>query len=297
MLYFGVLLSAAAAFFTIGAWLPLRRSGFIRARLHSRDARRQNKQEFRSGPTGQVGRMNRQVRTVLEGFGGPVERLIPVKHRESLALRLSNAGTTVISRPAGLLGAQLALSSAFPVVLAVLVRPGPWTLVCTACLGAYLPLFWLGRLIMRRRRRMSRVLPFAMDLLAVSVEAGLGFEAAMAKVVEKARGPLVEEFFQTLQEMRMGKSRREALRSLAHRVELPELTSFVITLIQADQLGTSIARVLRILSEQMRTKRSQQAEAMALRTPVKMLFPMIFFIFPAILVVLFGPVFLSGIFN
>ncbi|MCL4517340.1 MAG: type II secretion system F family protein [Firmicutes bacterium] len=297
MLYLGVLLSAAAAFFTVGAWLPLRRNGFIRARLHSKDARRQNKQGIESGSTGQAGRLNQQVRTVLEGLGRPVERLIPLKHRENLALRLFNAGTAVISRPAGFLGAQLALSLAFPAVLAVLVRPGPWTLLCAACLGAYLPLFWLGRLIVRRRRRMSRVLPFAMDLLAVSVEAGLGFDAALAKVVEKAKGPLVEEFFRTLQEMRMGKSRREALRSLAHRVELPELTSFVITLIQADQLGTSIARILRILSEQMRTKRGQQAEAMALRTPVKMLFPMIFFIFPALLVILFGPVFLSGIFR
>jgi tight adherence protein C len=136
-------------------------------------------------------------------------------------------------------------------------------------------------------------LPDVLDLLTVSVEAGLGFDQAVVKVIEKFKGPLAEEFHRTLQEVRMNKPRREALRALADRVGIDDLTAFIAALIQADQLGVSIAKVLRIQSDQMRIKRRQRAEEQAQKASIKMLFPLIFFIFPAMFIVLLGPAVLS----
>jgi tight adherence protein C len=123
----------------------------------------------------------------------------------------------------------------------------------------------------------------------VSVEAGLAFDSAIAKVVEKMTGPLPEEFQHTLQDIRVGKQRREALKDLGERNGVPDLEHFVSSLVQADTLGVSISKVLRIQSEQMRQRRKQRAEEMAMKAPVKLIFPMIFFIFPTIFVILLGP--------
>ncbi len=151
------------------------------------------------------------------------------------------------------------------------------------------PEFWLGRRIRARALAMVLQLPDALDLLTISVEAGLGFDAAMAKVVEKMDGPLVTEFRQALAEVRMGRTRREALRDVAARADAQPVTNFIGAIVQAEQLGVPIAKVLQIQSQQLRIERRQRAEEAAAKAPVKMLFPMVGCIFPTIFIVILGP--------
>ena len=139
------------------------------------------------------------------------------------------------------------------------------------------------------RQNVFRALPDALDLLTICVEAGLGFDAAMGKVNEKWENDLALEFGRVLQEIRLGKLRREALRDMADRLAVSELTSFVAAVIQSEQLGVSMAKVLRIQSDQMRVRRRQMAEEEAHRAPIKMIFPIALLIFPSILLVLLGP--------
>jgi tight adherence protein C len=150
---------------------------------------------------------------------------------------------------------------------------------------------WLRDQVSKRHFKITRELPYNLDLLTLSVEAGLDFQAAVDTVVKKGRqGPLSGEFALMLREMRMGKTRQEALRAMSDRVGLPALTQFVGALIQADRMGTSLGKVLRIQSTQLRVERTQRAEKLANEAPVKMLFPLIACIFPTVFLVLFGPI-------
>jgi tight adherence protein C len=151
------------------------------------------------------------------------------------------------------------------------------------------PEFWLGRRIQARSMAMILQLPDALDLLTISVEAGLGFDAALAKVVEKMEGPLVNEFRQALAEIRMGRSRRDALRDVVARADAQPVANFIGAIVQAEQLGVPIAKVLQIQSQQLRIERRQRAEEAAAKAPVKMLFPMVGCIFPTIFIVILGP--------
>jgi tight adherence protein C len=178
--------------------------------------------------------------------------------------------------------------------LALLISGGTFiTALLGALLGAALgylaPEFWLGRKIRARSMAMTLQLPDALDLLTISVEAGLGFDAALAKVVEKMEGPLVDEFRQALAEVRMGRTRREALRDLATRADAQPVSNFIGAIVQAEQLGVPIAKVLQIQSNQLRIERRQRAEEAAAKAPVKMLFPMVGCIFPTIFIVILGP--------
>jgi len=159
-------------------------------------------------------------------------------------------------------------------------------------LGFFLPSIWLGRRIKGRQDEIIKTLPDALDLLTISVEAGLPFDGAMQRVAEKWDNELSRGFQRLLTEMQVGKSRRDALRDMADRMDVPDVTSFVAALVQADQLGISIAKVLRIQAEQMRIKRRQRAEEKAQQAPIKMLLPMTFLIFPTILIIILGPAFL-----
>ena len=156
-------------------------------------------------------------------------------------------------------------------------------------LGYLAPEFWLGRKMRARSTAMMLQLPDALDLLTISVEAGLGFDAALAKVVEKMEGPLVDEFRQALAEVRMGRSRREALRDVSLRADSQPVSNFIGAIVQAEQLGVPIAKVLQIQSTQLRIERRQRAEEAAAKAPVKMLFPMVGCIFPTIFIVILGP--------
>ena len=161
-----------------------------------------------------------------------------------------------------------------------------------AALGIIGPDFYINSRI-RARGTMQAELPNVLDLLCVSVEAGLGFDSALVKLSERMQGPLVDEFSLVLHEMRIGESRAAALRNLSERVDVPEVSQFCRALIQADQLGIALSRILRVQSHDMRIKRQLTAEEKAMKAPVKMLFPTVIFIFPAMFVVALGPAMLD----
>jgi tight adherence protein C len=156
-------------------------------------------------------------------------------------------------------------------------------------IGFFLPEFWLSRRIKARQHMILRAVPDTLDLLTISVRAGLGFDGALAKVVEKVHGPLSDEFRRALAEVRMGKARRDALRDVVTRTDVPALTNFIGAIVQAEQLGVSISKVLQIQSEQLRIDRRQRAEEMAAKAPIKMLFPLVGCIFPSMFIVILGP--------
>jgi tight adherence protein C len=156
--------------------------------------------------------------------------------------------------------------------------------------GAFLlPDFLVSSRARRRKENVRADLPDALDLLAVSVEAGLGFDGAVAKLTEHMEGPLIDEFHFTLNEMRIGTSRQDALKRMAERVPAPELVAFVRALVQADQLGISLGRILRVQAADTRNRRQAAAEEKAMKAPIKMLFPTVLFIFPAMFLVILGP--------
>lgn len=158
-----------------------------------------------------------------------------------------------------------------------------------AILGWYMPWMLLRSMVDRRKDAIIKKLPDALDLMTICVDAGLTFNAAMQKVDEKWDDPLANEFGRVIHEMQLGKSRRQSLRDMSDRMDVPDVTSFIAAVLQADQLGVGIGKILRIQSEQMRVRRRQRAEEKAQQAPVKMLFPMVFLIFPSIFVVLLGP--------
>jgi tight adherence protein C len=160
-------------------------------------------------------------------------------------------------------------------------------------IGYLLPEFWLGNKIKARQKVILKMIPDSLDLLTISVRAGLGFDAALAKVVEKLPGPLSDEFRRALAEVRVGKSRREALRDMIPRTNVAPLSSFIGAIIQAETLGVSISKVLQVQSEQLRIERRQRAEEMAAKAPIKMLFPLVGCIFPALFIVILGPALIS----
>lgn len=168
-------------------------------------------------------------------------------------------------------------------------------------LGFYLPQFQLSRAITKRQKEVRKGLPDALDLLTICVEAGLSFDGAMAKVAEKWDNEISMAFARVIQEIQLGKLRREALRDMQANVGVSEMTSFVAAIIQSELLGVSMAKVLRVQADQMRVRRRQLAEEEAHKAPIKMLIPMAFLMFPSILIILLTPAILkiiqSGIFS
>jgi len=159
--------------------------------------------------------------------------------------------------------------------------------------GFLAPDFVVGMRARKRRDGIRAELPDALDLLAVSVEAGLGFDGAISKLIDHMDGPLTEEFGLTLNEIRIGESRQDALKKLSERADTPEISGFTRAIIQADQLGISLGRILRVQATDSRNKRQAAAEEKAMKAPIKMLFPTVLFIFPAMFLVILGPAFLN----
>ncbi|WP_006715440.1 type II secretion system F family protein [Desulfitobacterium metallireducens] len=156
-------------------------------------------------------------------------------------------------------------------------------------IGYLFPKSWSNAQMKKKQLEIERSLPDVLDLLTVSVEAGLGFDAALLKVVEKQKGALAEEFLKVLQEIKMGRPRRDALRDLSKRNPIEDLSNVVASLVQADQLGIPIAGVLRNQSKQIRQKHRQRAEEKAQKAPVKMMIPLVFFVFPSVFIIILGP--------
>lgn len=237
---------------------------------------------------------------LLERLQGLGRRVTGADQAERIRQQLDRAGNPtgwtidrvaagkILGTIAGVaLGAYLTLltGQGFAVVLLGLIGGG--------VLGFFAPNIWLHNTAQKREAQVLRDLPDAIDLLTISVEAGLGFDAALQQVARKTEGPLAGELTRVLQEMQIGRSRAEALRALGERTEVKDLKSFVSSLVQADAVGIPIGQVLRVQSAEMRTKRRQRAEEKAGQVPVKIMVPVILFILPCLLIVVIGPGILS----
>ncbi|RME29053.1 MAG: type II secretion system F family protein [Deltaproteobacteria bacterium] len=237
---------------------------------------------------------------VLRRLGALNRHLVWPSYERLVTKRVTAAGGLGGLRPEEMLALQEISAVLFGVVGLIVVNflrndmdieLGWWAVVLFVAFGFIYPMIWLRDQVKKRHFKIIRELPYNMDLLTLSVEAGLDFQAAVATVVAKGKkGPLTEEFGIMLRELRMGKTRAEALKNMADRVQLPSLSQFVAALLQAERMGTSLGKVLRIQSTQMRNERTQRAEKLANEAPVKMLFPLIVCIFPTVFMVLFAPI-------
>ncbi|GAP63717.1 tight adherence protein C [Ardenticatena maritima] len=239
----------------------------------------------------------RVLRPLIRSMAQAISRFTPQQVLENQRALLEAAGNPNNWTPADFLGVRglaAIVLGALPGILLFLSGASFLRVIGFsagfALLGFLLPGIWINRKIQDRRKQILKTLPDALDLMTISVEAGLGFDQAMSKVAEKwGDNELAKEFNRVITEIRLGKTRREALRDLAERTQVDEIRGFVAAVIQADQLGVSIAKVLRTQSEQMRIRRRQRAEEQAQQASIKMLFPLVFLIFPAIFIVLLGP--------
>ncbi len=239
--------------------------------------------------------IERVLLPLTTGLAEFVMRLSPGKGTEALQHKLDLAGNPYeITRLLGLRVLAALLLGGLGVTLFFVVEALPviqrvLLIIAGVGLGYYMPVLSLGSKIRKRQADIIKSLPDALDLLTICVEAGLGFDAAMGKVAEKWDNELSIAFVRLLQELQLGKLRREALRDMSDRMEVRDVGTFVAAIIQADQLGVSIAKVLRIQSDQMRMRRRQRAEELARQAGIKMIPAIAFLIFPAIFVVLQGP--------
>ena len=238
----------------------------------------------------------RMVQPVLGKLSAAAMRFTPAGNLQAVQERLATAGRPWGINASEFLGLKLLSVGVF--VIAGMAALGGLpsslgarltTLMLMAFIGVILPDSLLQHGISSRQAEIRRSLANALDLLTVTINAGLGLDAAMQKVTEKTKGPLSDEMRQALQEMQLGKLRIEALKDMEKRAKVPELTSLVAAIYQADQLGASISKVLNVQSETLRTQRVQRARETAAKMSVKMLFPLIFFIFPALFVVVLSP--------
>jgi tight adherence protein C len=229
-------------------------------------------------------------------IGKIASRFTPQATLATTRHRLEMAGNPMQMDPAFLLAMRFVLAVVFGgmlfAVFAITRRSwvqGLGLSTLFLIIGFMFPDIWLSGRVRSRQRAVFRAMPDSLDLLTICVEAGLGFDAAMSKVHEKWDNALALEFGRVIQEIRLGKLRRDALRDMADRLGVSEMTSFVAAVIQSEQLGVSMAKVLRIQSDQMRVRRRQMAEEEAHRAPIKMIFPIALLIFPSILILLLGP--------
>jgi tight adherence protein C len=241
----------------------------------------------------------RTLRPLAMRLSGAVSRVTSSSFTERTEKRLALAGNPGDLRVADWLGIKAigAIVGAILffflfAVVGVMGFPfpiGAGLSVVGALFGYTVPEFWLGGRVKKRQKAILLNIPDALDLLTISVRAGLGFDAALGKVVEKLPGPLSDEFRRALAEVRVGKARRDALRDIVARTEVVPLTNFIGAIIQAEQLGVSISKVLQVQSEQLRIERRQRAEEQAAKAPIKMLFPLVGCIFPSLFIVILGP--------
>jgi len=219
----------------------------------------------------------------------------PKQSAERLRVNIQNAGSPGGITPSMFVGLRVVLALVLGLIITLVTfRTMPLTqaLMYSAVgfvLGYMLPVIWLGRKITARKKSITRSLPDALDLLCISVEAGLAFDLALQRVTQKWDDELSREFKKVLSDIRLGRTRREALKDLAQRTGVEDIQTFTAAIIQADQLGVSMSKILRLQADQMRLRRRQRAEELAQQAPIKMLFPMVFLIFPALFVVILGP--------
>jgi tight adherence protein C len=295
LLLFG-LVSLRLAAFLIGevATLPARqREGNLRRASsygrHRRASSGQGQESFRE----------RAVEPMKMGLAHAVLKLSPRMSVDKVSRRLMGAGVGRTLSPTSFLAGKAVfavlgfMGGTFLGGIAGKGSLGILLALLFGFVGFLTPDMFISFKARGRREEIRAELPDALDLLAVSVEAGLGFDAAIQKLTEHMDGPLVEEFALSLSEMRIGETRQHALEKMVQRVQAPELASFVRAIIQADQLGISLGRILRVQATDTRNKRQAAAEERAMKAPIKMLFPTALFIFPAMFIVILGPAFMN----
>jgi tight adherence protein C len=248
----------------------------------------------------------RVLAPMVEGLSRVAGRLSPQGYREEIARKLVHGGhpgdltvdQVLVLKLLGMVSGILWL----PLIFVVLHLSGGMALIVVAFLwfGSFmLPDVYISRAIDQRRHDIAVQLPDILDLLVISVEAGLGFEQALERTTNAVPGPLSDEFRRMLRETRIGSTRAEALRAMDERCDVPELRTFILAMLQADTFGVSVSRLLRSQADEMRVRRRLRAQTQAQKAPVKMLFPLVFCIFPSIFVVILGPAMiqLSGAFK
>lgn len=236
---------------------------------------------------------------IVKPMAGKVAGMLQKRSKSDVAAQLkrelAQAGNPGGLSPAEFNALKIIVMAGFPLatlLLGLLLRVKPPMVILFSAVIFVIsflgPRIFLQNKIKARKHQIVRSLPDCLDLLTVSVEAGLGFDQAMGKVVQKFKGALSEELAVVLQEMQMGKPRRDALKAVAQKMDVNDLSAFISALVQADQLGVSVSKVLRVQSSQARLRRRQRAEEQAMQAPIKMLFPMVGCIFPTIFIVIFG---------
>ncbi len=294
-----VLLAAALIFFAIVVLIL----GLTQERPHPMSARiagvRGERMDFdftsKDGPESAKSRL---FAPLASSIGGTLQRLLPINLVQGVQHKLVMGGepTTLTGFLLGSVASVAAMGLFAVVILMSGSIGGALTpVVAGFCLvlGFFMPKVWLDNRIRMRQKQILKSLPDAFDLITTCVEAGLGLEAALGRVAEKSEGPFGEELNVMLHDVALGRLRREALRELADRTGVPDLTSFINAVIQAETMGTSISAVLRVQAEQMRMKRRQRAEQEAQAAPIKMMFPLVLFIFPTLFIVILGPAAIS----
>jgi len=242
--------------------------------------------------------VERVIYPILRQFGEVSTRMTPQKQLQDITRKLELSGKAGWIDAPMFFALRLVGAVVFGILcilvftLSAVKQPLGIAIIISmagAALGYFFPDLWLNQEIKKRQLEIRKAMPDALDLLTICVEAGLGFDAAMSNVAEKWENELSLAFARAIREIQLGKVRRDALKSMAERVDLAEMTSFTAAVIQSEQLGVSMAKVLRIQADQMRMRRRQYAEELAHQAPVKMLLPMVGFIFPSIFIVLLTP--------
>lgn len=238
----------------------------------------------------------RMVKPLLKKIILRLGSMAPSRSTDKIRAQLAAAGNPSGIGVAEFVGLRLFLALSLSIggfiLFSVSGGVGSRTMLLVLCLGAFgymMPGIWIGRKGKARKKEIVRSLPDAIELLTISVESGLGFDPALMRVAEKWDNSLTREFARALSEMRIGKAKRDALREMSQRCGVDDLNVFIGSVIQADQLGVPMTQVLRVQSDAMRVRRRQRAEELAHKAPIKMLFPMVFLIFPALYVVILGP--------
>jgi len=296
LIFVGVIVVGAITLVVVG----------VRDRQGSEDALQERMAEFVS--RGEIASLeeiemsqsitDRIIIPVARRFGEIALRFTPQNALDDTARKIELAGNPRGLDPtlflAGRFVASIGIAALLFFVLSITGLDWSWgrrllIVALFTVLGFNVPQLLLNSRITRRQDGVRKALPDALDLLTICVEAGLGFDGAMAKVNEKWDNELSLSFGRVLREIQLGKLRRDALKDMSERVDIPELTSFVAAIVQSEQLGVSMAKVLRIQADQMRIRRRQAAEEKAQQAPIKMLFPMGLLIFPSLLIILLGP--------
>ena len=286
---------AALAIFMVVVGVGIRRSpqiDLLDARLAVYDAPDDNTKSLQELELSQPF-SDRFVKPFLDRLGRRMASMQPKERAQKVQIMIDLAGRPFGLTAASLSAVQIVLAVALGLVglglAALLGMPVILGLVFGAVAGYIGPQYFLKRTVKARQKEITLALPNSLDLLCISVEAGLGFDAALTRVVEKFDNALSREFAFVLNEIRLGRPRQEALAELGKRSGVPELNAFIQALIQSDQLGVGIAKVLRIQSDELRRRRRQKAEAKAQQASLKMLFPMVGCIFPSLFIILLGP--------